>query len=329
MWLTNIQSKAINNTNYLLLIAYIWFAAAIKKPPDKKKINSFIKTLLDIMSEGMTTIFDVNYRFGFWISFILYYLPWTECKLDPGIHLNKYKYELRSKTTFQSRTVNLVKRLEGRTLYSNVALSYSTYVRGNNDPTNPLSLESKDYYFAVDTATSFHVCKQKGLFVDNLKTAKNIFVKGIGGKTKVRGYGTIAINVIDDDDRECDLIISNVLYVPDSPANLISPQLWSECVEILSDTGDFTVGGTTIMFWNENKYSKLIQHHPELKIPIFIAHSAQAKATQHAEFPLQQAANPTCLHTSIPIRTVDEQGHENVHIIPLDDDGVSIHRLSP
>lgn len=37
---------------------------------------------------------------------------------------------------------------------------------------------------------------------------------------------------------------------------------------------------------------------------------------------------PVCMNTSTPIISIDEQGHENVHIIPLDDDDQSFHDIS-
>ena len=42
MWLANIQSSAINYTNYILLTAYIWFAPALKKPPDRQVVIAHI-----------------------------------------------------------------------------------------------------------------------------------------------------------------------------------------------------------------------------------------------------------------------------------------------
>ena len=93
-----------------------------------------------------------------------------------------------------------------------------------------MPLDTDGYQFAVDTGTTFHICKHKELFVGNIKKAKSIYIKGIGGQIKVKGYGTIKIRVMDDDSNNYDLEIANVLYVPNSPANLISPQLWSELI---------------------------------------------------------------------------------------------------
>ena len=188
-----------------------------------------------------------------------------------------YLHESRYKTTYRTKTTNLIRRLEGKTLLRNIVLSYATSCREKETIIDPLPIGDNEYNFAVDPTTSFHICKHKELFVSGIKKAKGIFIKGVGGKVKVRGYGLIAINVVDDDEKECDLVISNVLYIPQSPTNLTSPQLWSECTKHLYGTGEITVGGTTILFWKDNSHSKLIQHHLELKISIFVANNAQAK----------------------------------------------------
>ena len=101
----------------------------------------------------------------------------------------------------------------------------------------------------------------------------------------------------------------------------------SDCANNASGTGEITIGGTTALFWDSNKYYKLIPHHPELKIPTFVAQNAQAKVINSANFPRQQATDPVTLYTSIPVTTIDVNGHEDIHIIPMDDDDVSFHDL--
>ena len=86
----------------------------------------------------------------------------------------------------------------------------------------------------------------------------------------------------------------------------------------------------TLMFWDDHKHSMLIPHHQQLKLPIFLTNkgitlsSLTAKAQQH-----QCTKLPLCMNTSTPILSVDKQGNENVHIIPLDDDEKSFHELKP
>ena len=133
------------------------------------------------------------------------------------------------------------------------------------DDFNTLDVDS--YQFVIDTGTTFHVCKHRELFIGQVSKAQHIFIKGVGGRIKVRGYGTIKIGIINDNNDECDLVINNVLYVPDCPTNLISPQLWSQSTKNPSGTGKITVGNTTLLFWDTHSHTKTITHHPYFKLP--------------------------------------------------------------
>ena len=102
-----------------------------------------------------------------------------------------------------------------------------------------------------------------------------MYHKDVGGYAKVRGNRTIKIRVVDDDANDCDLLIHNVMYAPECPTNLFSPQLWFKVSKTSSGTGKMTVGGTTLLFWDEHKYTKMVQHHPALKLPIFTANNGE------------------------------------------------------
>lgn len=65
--------------------------------------------------------------------------------------------------------------------------------------TDLLPLDIDSYQFIIDTGTTFHICKNKNLFVDGIKKAKSIWIKGVGGKSKVRRYDTIKILVADNE----------------------------------------------------------------------------------------------------------------------------------
>ena len=101
------------------------------------------------------------------------------------------------------------------------------------------------YQFAIDTCTTYHICKEKELFVGSIRSSKNLFVQGVGGKIQVKGYGTIKVRIQDDDGQTHDIQIHDVLYVPDSPTNLISPQQWSKSCDNPAGTGEITVGDST------------------------------------------------------------------------------------
>jgi len=156
-WLANIQDSAINSSKYLLLTAYIWFVPLMKKPPDGQQAIHLIKQTMQWMWEFSVSTFDVNYKMGFWISFLLYNTPFLKNRLrcEENDNNSRYIYETRQRSTFVTRNINLVKRMEGTTLRSNVALSYSANIKEEEGLIDPIPHETNEYQFSVDTATSF------------------------------------------------------------------------------------------------------------------------------------------------------------------------------
>ena len=80
--------------------------------------------------------------------------------------------------------------------------------------------------FAIDLGSSDHVCLVKSLFVGEITPLSNVNLQGVGGIIPASGYGTIQFTVVDDDDLVHQFTIHNVLYVPQAPMNLLSPQKW-------------------------------------------------------------------------------------------------------
>ena len=141
----------------------------------------------------------------------------------------------------------------------------------------------------------------------------------MSGKIKVTGYGTIKIKVTDDNGKKHDLIIHNVLYVPQSPINLISPQKWSQGMHD-NGTGEITVGDATLLFWDNHKFTKLIPHQPDYGIPImsvndgFTKSNAFFNATKEFSSMYCHPCSTThsYLNTSQQVKT-----DKGTHIVPL------------
>ena len=127
------------------------------------------------------------------------------------------------------------------------------------------------YFFALEINicfwTSLIVFHQ--LYPGPITKARHIFIKGVGGCIKVCGRGTMKIGIIDDANDDCDHVLSNVLYVPEYPTYLLSPPLWSDTTTKPAGTGENTLCGTTLLFWDDHTHTKTITHHPLLKLPIF------------------------------------------------------------
>jgi hypothetical protein len=327
----------------------IWFTKAPRKPPDKlhstykdfwkNSIAGLFFTLEDILYHCFGVTVDVNIWIYTYSNVLWDYLQdliqiildidfnsssdrsveWKNPSLQPVIFHNASK---RYTQSFK----------HGKIVISQVVLSLSA--RSNQTSIDDSLISDTDsYQFAIDTCTSFHINKHKELYVGEIKPCKNIFVQGVGGKIKVSGYGTMKLRLTDDNGQLHDILVHDVLYVPESPTNLFSPQQWSKSSSSPSGTGELTTGGTTLLFWDDNKYTKLIPHHPDLGIPIMSVNDGYTKGSTFFNLMkantsmLCQPCNviPAYLNTSQPI-TVSENAEE-VHIIPVDDDELSISNL--
>ena len=76
----------------------------------------------------------------------------------------------------------------------------------------------------MDTGSTDYICKELNLFVEKNLPCLKINIKGIGGQLNGTGYGTIQFKINDDHGKTHEMIVHNVLHVPDSPVNLFSPQ---------------------------------------------------------------------------------------------------------
>ena len=110
-----------------------------------------------------------------------------------------------------------------RTVISNLVTTLSSSARVNNTGLN-IDLDSSN--FAVDGGSSDHVCSERSLFIGDIAPLSNVNLQGIGGTVPAVGYGTIRFILADDTGVKHVFTIHNVLYVPNAPMNLLSPQKW-------------------------------------------------------------------------------------------------------
>ena len=335
-WFFKLMATLNNNTtnflNYMLLSVYIWWKCPAREPPDKqarsfrRAFENYTSEAIYIFEDIIRLVFKKEVNVAFWVSLIMYHVKkmWTTKKESND---DTYWYENRAKHIYVSSMRNVVSRYHGKILYSNVVLSYTAKMSKEVIVTDPFGIDEDSYQFVIDTGTTFHICKSKELFLGGIKKAKDIWIKGVGGKVKVRGYGSIKVTVTDDNSNECDLVISNVLYVPESPTNLLSPQLWSETSSKPTGTGEMTIGGLTMLFWNNHEHTKMVPHHPELKLPILTVNNGLALREVLLRSNFTQPSIPTALNTSTPVLCRDPDGAQRVHVIPLDDDDCLYHEI--
>ena len=159
----------------------------------------------------------------------------------------------------------------------------------------------------------------------------HINIQGLNSKVKATGYGTISFTVLDDSGQLHKMIVNNVLYVPEAPINLLSPQRWSQTSDDKRGTLEATFGYETIMVWGDQQYMKTIQHHPDLNIPLLTVNEGFDKASVFfagmdfcQECTTQDHSTPAFLTTSKPINP--DKNKQDYTVIPnLEGDLRSVH----
>ncbi len=325
----------------LFAIPYVWFRTKPRKPPDKLVhwnaiVNSAIHFVEDNLFYFIGVDVDISYSYQLaklvlfdymtdycptWMTFWITE-PFEEPEGNIGATIFNDEKEIK---VYEVNSPDFKQFKYGKSLVSQVVISLTTKSKKNSiDDT--LNLDSDSYNFAIDTCTSEGICKHEELFIGKIRNVHGLNVKGVGGEIAVHGVGTIKIRITDDAGSKHDLIIHNVLYVPESPANLLSPQRWSKMSANPMGTGEITVADTTLLFWDDRKYSKVVPHHPELGIPIMSVNDGYTKTAAYFNTELCKPCMPVCMHTS---QTIEDPNAPNVtHIIPLDDeDEQSFSRL--
>ena len=112
----------------------------------------------------------------------------------------------------------------------------------------------------LDTGGKDHICNNKSLFIGDMQKLDGVAINGVGGQVQVHAYGTINIRIVDDDSNPHDLIIQNVLYMPDSPANFISPQTLTRGHPASMSKSAFIAvwADTTLFAWGNAKYVRTL-----------------------------------------------------------------------
>ena len=76
------------------------------------------------------------------------------------------------------------------------------------------------------------------------------------------GIGTVKWTILDDQGASHDIILDDVLFVPQAPVRLLCPQQWAQQVKLKQphDTGTYSVNHSDgiILFWNNGMSTKTI-----------------------------------------------------------------------
>ena len=120
--------------------------------------------------------------------------------------------------------------------------------------------------FGADNCATQHICSQSELFTTMSEPSSRIGVKGVSGCSTAAGIGSIRFSMIDSNNIKHIVDLDNVIYLPEAAKNLISTSQWSR--EKHDNCGILSRGTYSIFLWGNDKFSKVISHHPGCEIPL-------------------------------------------------------------
>ena len=174
----------------------------------------------------------------------------------------------------------------------------------------------------MNTGTSQHICRDKRLFIAPLVKCSGVEIGGLGGSISAAGVGTIQLSIVDDQHRPHNIILHNVLYVPESPVNLISPQRWTQesVMKEGANKGTFfcNFGDESIFVSNKRQYMKTIFNDPVTNLPILQCKGAGDDDVQYFAEKSEICFDCHCFNTTSTVLPVVP------HIIPPGD-GKEVH----
>jgi hypothetical protein len=203
--------------------------------------------------------------------------------------------------------------------------------------------------FVLDSGSSDHLCRDKELYVGEIRPIPGVTLQGVGGQVSAKGYGTIKFQVFDDNGRQHTFVVHNVIYVPDAPMNLLSPQKWiagmTKSERLARGAMTIVMDDVTLLLWGKRRFLKTIHHRPGIGLPLLAINESldSDKACQGIPYPICQPCYPVYMQTSkiddTPAIIEDDDGHapelsnvtqsegDGPHVIPREDNEPTITSL--
>ena len=150
----------------------------------------------------------------------------------------------------------------------------------------------------------------KTLFVGEIIPFTDLKLQGVGGTVNAIDYGTIRVNIHDDEGIKHTFTIYNVLYVPDAPMNLLSPQKWiaglPDAERLTRGAMMITMDDITMLLWGKRRFLTTIHHRLSIGLPIIAVNDALTvkKTTSAFDYPICQPCLPPYMHTSVRVHRV-------------------------
>ena len=137
-----------------------------------------------------------------------------------------------------------------------------------------LDFDENPVEFGIDNCATHHICSNKSLFHDGMKSLMSVGVRDINGVAQADGVGTINFTITDNNDIDHSITLDNVIYLPSASKNLISISQWSK------DKGDncavMSRGNYSNFYWGDDSFNKSILHRPSCRIPLMRVNEKEA-----------------------------------------------------
>jgi hypothetical protein len=145
--------------------------------------------------------------------------------------------------------------------------------------TNACSTETS--HAIIDSGASCCITAHIEDFINQPTPIQNTTLKGMAGVLTALGRGTIQLKIKQENQKNVILIIDNVIYPPDYPIRLVSPQqLHIQSKSRGYDNSCFTTDETTATLYPGGDTFKC-EYHPKTKIPTICCLTANTAPTQH------------------------------------------------
>ena len=144
--------------------------------------------------------------------------------------------------------------------------AHNTLDQVSKETAEDFTFGTEEIEFATNNCASYHICIHLYLFIDPSNCTTEIKIIGIGNKTVAAGIGSIKITLTDEEGADHEKILRNIIYLPDTPKNLISIH---RCGMDNKDNCEiFTCPDHSIFFWDHDASKKIIQHPSNCPISI-------------------------------------------------------------
>ena len=184
-----------------------------------------------------------------------------------------------------------------------------------------LHIDSDSFIIGVDSHASRCIDNNIAHFVGPLEPVCHSKVKGIKGWLDIKGKGTVHWQIEDDEGRKHMLVINDVLYVPDVPTCLLSPQHWMQQAKdfypIKHGTWCAIYHDECILHWKQQKYKRMLSWDPQTNTAQF---RLAGGATCYHVFAATHDASQDIEHNEHVIFIANADANAGPHVIPEDDD---------